>query len=58
MTLKNLKKGQKFKFTTANSKRIYEYVKFDGVNHIYWGRFNPWCKHYKTVKNKTVEMLS
>ena len=56
MTLKNLKKEQKFKFNTANSKRIYEYKYFDGVNHHYWGRFYP-LKHFKTAQNKSVEKL-
>lgn len=56
MNLNKLKKEQKFKFTTANSKRIYEYIRFDGVNYHYWARFYPF-RHYKTAKNKSVKAL-
>ncbi|MCG8226394.1 hypothetical protein [Tenacibaculum finnmarkense] len=55
MNLSDLKKEQQFKFKTANSKNIYEFIEFDGVNYHYWGRFYP-LKHYKTASNKKVNI--
>lgn len=57
MTLKDLKKGDKFKFATANSKRIYEFKHYDNSgNFYYWARFYPY-KHFKTGHDKKVKQI-